>query len=438
MSTRNAIYQAIFERCPGHAAPGSLAGETLDQRIRGTICHPRETLAVLRQEFSECDLLEARAARQDSFGQLHLAPELCLAGGRILPLREDPAGLPFDLLTARGSLAGGSHPVLSALRDGRISRLASEEGLLLATPRIQDVALLDALGLPVTSGWSLPRLELPECRQLDAAFGEGLPVFEASDLEPVAMDSSEEPVAPETPDWQRLGPEQSSAIRPALVLTDPLGRAPESAPSLWLQRSACWLHDVQQRARLPLAGVWVWQPDADFARQWEFACRSGEPELMREAVLEATQSLVDLETFVESLAAAADGPPAEPPGYLVARRRVMERLIAGTRQPWTNHDALADALADCESAVERELVAPLIAWALGHPEPWLRTAGTQLAEVVTLLHRIAPRMQALQAERLAASRCGEELSLGGLFEQYMRLLDRFGRLTAEITKWMKS
>ena len=68
----------------------------------------------------------------------------------------------------------------------------------------------------------------------------------------------------------------------------------------------------------------------------------------------------------------------------------------------------------------------------------IRAAGVQLAEVVAFLHRVTPRLHALQVNRFAGYSGGDGASLGsGLFEEYMRLLDRFGRLIGVIARWMK-
>lgn len=106
----------------------------------------------------------------------------------------------------------------------------------------------------------------------------------------------------------------------------------------------------------------------------------------------------------------------------------MEQLMLGNE--------LADSLAEYNSTVERELVETLIQWACRSHNPVIRVAGAQLAEVVALLHRIAPRLHVLQMQRFAESTCGNCASLESpLFAEYMRLMDRFSRLTGEIAKW---
>jgi hypothetical protein len=384
---------------------------------------------------NERDLIAAGVAKRDPFGELQIVPELCQTRGLIMALRKSPAELPWDLLTARGSLVGGKHPVLSALADGRRAALVEETGMMLAAHRIQDVAGLDLIDLPATLGFGLSRLGLSECRELDALYGEGLPVFEASDLDPEEQGAVDGMDAEEDSCWKRLAPNESLALRPMLILIERLGRRRRYEPSRWLQNTARWFTNVRRNTGLSFAGVWVWSPDDDFGERLEFASRARETAQIREVVLQSLASLVDIESVVESVGEQCD----EAPSYLTARSGLIKQLTVGPIELPAQGNQLADSLDKYDSAVQRELAEPLINWASQNPNPVIRAAGAQLAEVVALLHRITPRLHALQVQRLAESSRGGSASLeSGLFEEYLRLLDRFGRLTGEIAKWLKS
>jgi hypothetical protein len=433
MTTRKEILDALFELCPSEYFDRRIGGRRPNNRIRSTICHPQETLASLERRFPERDLIAAGVAKRDPFGELQIVPELCQTRGLIMALRKSSTEPPCDLVTARGSLVG-RHPVLSALADGRRAALVEETGMMLAAHRIQDVAALDMIGLPATLGLGLSRLGLSECRELDALYGEGLPVFEASDRDPEEQGAVDGMEVEEDSGWKRLAPNESLALRPLLILIEQLDRRRGYEPLRWLQNTARWFASVRRNAGLSFAGVWVWQPDDDFGERLKFAYRTRKAQI-REVVLQSLASLVDFESVVESVGEQCD----EAPSYLTARSGLIKQLAVGPIELPAQGNQLADSLEEYDLAVQRELAEPLINWASQNLNPVIRAAGAQLAEVVALLHRITPRLHATQVQRLAESFRGDGASLeSGLLDEYMRLLDRFSRLAGEIAKWLKS
>ena len=144
-------------------------------------------------------------------------------------------------------------------------------------------------------------------------------------------------------------------------------------------------------------------------------------------------ALVDIESFTES----AVDESGTVPNYLTARKDLIHQLGVGAAELAADSGRFADSLQDYDSAVRTELAEPLINWAQKNTNPTISVVGSQLAEVVTLLHRITPRLHALQMHRLEEFSGSDGVSLGsGLFSDYMRLLDRFSRLSSEIIRWM--
>ena len=421
MSITKSILNAVFELCPSDRFDQQLGALRPNDRIRRTISHPRETLALLRRQFQEEDLIAAGVAKLDAFGELQMAPELCQAGGVVMTLRKSLAELPFDLVTARGSLAGGEHPVLSVLADGRRAARVGVTGMMLAAFRACDVAVLDLIGLPATHGFGLSRLDLNGCRELNVLYGEGLPGFETSCLAAEEQEAVDETDTEEDSSWEGLAPNESTALRPMLILIDQIDRRQEYEPSHWLQNTARRFVEVRRHTGLSFAGVWVWQPDDDFGERLKFAFRARDKEQIRQVVEQSLASLVDIESVVESV----DGSRDEAPSYLTARSALIDQLTAGSIELSAQGNRLADLHDQYDSAVRRELADPLISWARQSGNPVIYDAGTQLADVMTLLHRTTPRLHALQVNRLAGySGGGGALLESGLFDEYMRLLDR--------------
>lgn len=437
MKKRQAIYEALFAQCPSDQFDRQIRDRRPNNRIRSTICHPEAALQSLQRQFSVRELVSVGVATRNRFGDLQLVPRLCQANGIVIALRKTSEEAPFDLLTARGLVGSKRHPVLSAFSDFRRAELMEATGMLLAAYRIADVAILDLLDLPATLGFGLSRLRLAECRELDAMYGEGLPGFELRELDTEGTDDDdpkEDAEAQPELNSKRLAPNASPAMRPMLVLIERLPGRNGSMSSNWLSRVARWFADVREHTGIPFAGVWIWQPDDKFQERLKFACQARERSLIRNVFLESLASLVDIEAFLQ-----LDVEPRRLPPYVTARNDLIKQLTLGSSEFTPDVDGLNVALDAYDAAVQRELAEPLIAWSLEHANPVVRDLGTQLADVGTLLHRIAPRLQALQYQHLLPSSRGDAgTSESELLNQYMRLLDRFGRLSGEIVRWKKS
>jgi len=365
------ILDALFELCPSERYDRQIGVGHANKRIRSTLCHPREALAVLQRRFGDDGLIASRVAKPNVFSELQIVPALCQPGGAVIALRASSADSVFDLLTARGSLVGDQHPVLSAMADGRRAALAEQTGMLLAAQRIQDVATLDMLNLPATCGFGLSGMDLAKCRQMDVLFGEGLPRFEVLDPATEERGEADEIDADEDLHWEPPDPKENWAHRPMLVLFDGLKRRPGDEPSRWLRNTAGWLMKVRRHAGVPFAGIWVWQPDDEFLERLKFAFQQKDRTQIREVVLRSLTSLVDIESVVESVGDSC----GETPSYLTARSRLNRQLTVGATQPAAQGGQLADFSEAYDSAVYREFAEPLIRWASENPNPVIRAAG---------------------------------------------------------------
>ena len=431
MSNGGEILSAIFDFCPSDWFDQRVNGRRPNDRIRGTIPRPNDALALLKRRFSDQDLIAAGVAKP-AFGELQIVSALCQTGGAVMALRKNPKEPPFDIMTGRGSLTGVGHSVISALEDSRRAALVEETGMMLAARRIKDVAMLDLLDLPATPGFGLSGVSLSDCQEIDTTYGEGIPTFGVSEYEHDEEDVDAIDVEDETY-WETPASDESEAFRPMLVLIDQFRHRPETESSNWLRNTARWFAKIRRHTRLRFDGVWIWQPDDDFTERFQFAFQLKDRAQIREVILQSLTSSVDIESFTESAVDQSDAGP----NYLTARKDLIHQLGVGAAELAADSGRFADSLQDYDSAVRTELAEPLINWAQKNTNPTISVVGSQLAEVVTLLHRITPRLHALQLHRLEEFSGSDGASLGsGLFSDYMRLLDRFSRLSSEIIRWM--
>lgn len=147
---------------------------------------------------------------------------------------------------------------------------------------------------------------------------------------------------------------------------------------------------MRRHTRLRFAGVWIWQPDDEFSERLQLSFQLKDRAQIREVILQGLTSSVDFESFAESVVEQS----AAGPDYLTARTSLIEQLGVGVAELSADGGRLADALQQYDSAVHMELAAPVISWAKNNTNRTISVVGCQLAEVVTLLHRMTPRLHA--------------------------------------------
>jgi hypothetical protein len=143
-------------------------------------------------------------------------------------LRTSAEEKPFDLLTARGCLSGRRLPVFAALFDSWTIAALDNRRQLFATPRIREVALLRALGLPATLTWGLHRPALQPLRALAELFD----TTEAVKRGFAAMLEGKDPISSPAPEQGDANPKVSDDRYLVLVGWQLLNRSRRLAP--WL------------------------------------------------------------------------------------------------------------------------------------------------------------------------------------------------------------
>jgi hypothetical protein len=467
-----AVYQSLLSRCLPYAFRAPWDFLRPDDDARGPVCDPDAALAELRKEFDDDALLGAGVIDPAS-SEPRLRPELVDPECGVVALRGGPGRDPFCLLTARGCLPRRPSGIAVAFKDAWTRAQAERRGQLFAAWRIGEVALLRALGLPATLAVDLTRGGLRGLHHLDDRFAmQALTtppelVEELARTLELARRSAGGKVAPAVaPDGKAPGPaptnagdpamtgldqpsgaagaldgaaapaaddavasDRPRAARPALVLVawSPLG--PTAAPPPALAPAVAHLRDARRYFGFEFAGIEAWRPDDDFLANLRFRLTFRDRSAVRELLEEASGSV----DFEELAPGGADGPA--PPGYAAALGELAAALAEN--QPRSGRsDRMKKATAVYEAAVQRELIGPLVDWALASGDPIVKNTGVQVAAVARQLHALAPLLTELQCSRLEAAG-GADIAPGhdAWLRQYVALAGRFCALLHQLQCW---
>jgi hypothetical protein len=172
--------------------------------------------------------------------------------------------------------------------------------------------------------------------------------------------------------------------------------------------------------------VLAWAPPAESVDNLRFRLELRDAELVRELLGASLMGLVDFGRLCPGA-----GPP--PPGYAEAQAGLLAAL-AQCRHGGSFPDEVRRAAAAYEAAAQRELVGPLLEWALASDDPAVRAAGAELANAAGLLHRMAPLLAGTPGARLGWAP-GVPAWEAELFRQYLALVSRFGGLLRDLARW---
>ena len=154
-----AIYARVLAHCPKFSHPPPWQGVPVPDGVCGPPTDPSQTLADLRAQHQDLELLESGVAVTGPDGALQLATALCDPNTAIIGLRKKPKQDLFDLLTEQGCIAHDELPLCAALQDGGLQEmLAGSPPVLCVACSSADVALLLSLGIPATIASGLAQL----------------------------------------------------------------------------------------------------------------------------------------------------------------------------------------------------------------------------------------------------------------------------------------
>ena len=121
-------------------------------------------------QFDEATLRAAKVLSTSPEEGLHLSPLFAGPDAALIALRDPRDGPLQGLLTARGCLPRHYLPIDAVQKDHWTREAVQVMGVLFATSDIQEVALLQALGLPATLSLGLHRLTLSGLDKLNSSF----------------------------------------------------------------------------------------------------------------------------------------------------------------------------------------------------------------------------------------------------------------------------
>jgi hypothetical protein len=264
-----------------------------DEACYAPVTDPEQTLAALRQEFDD-RLLEMAGIVQETAQGPRLHPALCNAVGALVALRTSAEHKPFDLLTARGCLSGRKLPVFASLRDAWTTVALEKTQRLVATPRIREVALLRALGLPATLTWGLHQPALAPLRALAELFDMKFDTVKSS---LAALFEHGGSASSPTAEKDVTSPEAFQDHYLVLLGWQLLNRSRRLPP--WLVAIASQLATVAGFGEFLFSNICVWRPSLEEVAGLAARMKFEDAELVGTYLRELSERGVDYELFTE-------------------------------------------------------------------------------------------------------------------------------------------
>lgn len=420
---RASIYGDFLRHCAPVVLPRPWTRFAAPSDLYSTPADPAAALAALRSRFSDEALLEARVAVRVTPTELALAPSLATPGATILPLRQAPEAVPFDLVSDEGCVSQRVLPVCAVLGDhptrARCNRFSQT---LFVAFSMADLAVLRLMGQAVALVTGLPRV-----RRRDLAVFAGC--YRLRDE--VAPGGN---AARGSASWAGL------AV-PAPVL-QAVGRGDFTPPELvfvgWSPATLCLeppealtalqhhFARLERYLRLELRTVSMWQPTPEDLRRIRFCLRDGLGQDVQEAFLaslEGSSSSLTPSGFLHGKA-SMNREPASMKVALARLCRVLDEANpdqASREQAWQSYQA----------AVQRDLIQPLASLA-ETDDPIQANLAVAATHIAHLTHaRIAAMSERLSQSRLQAVAETDPALLQEL-RQLTALVDRLTKLGKEI------
>lgn len=398
------VYERLLTYCSPLRFPPPWNFLQAPAHCRGPVADPAAALADLRARFDEATLQAAAVLRNSPKEGTWLSPLFVSPTAALVALHDPWSGKLSGLLTARGCLPRNRIPVNAMLMDRWTHQALITWGVLLATPHIGEVALLQALELPATLSLGLHRLSLPALKELNNCFGE-------------------------YPERRLL------AVRPTLALVgwSPMTLDAQPPPSLMPVVSR--LNQVRRLLDIPLAGVKTWRLSADALDFLRFRLTLRDLHAVWNLFRDSANNLEDMASLLPPGAAPSDAEIAR--AYAAAQTDLLTQL--GNQSP---SGALSDRARQArdvyEQMIQQRLIEPLQAWALASGDAVVRNVGMELSKVCHLLHRLSPLMFTRQARQFESALAGKSEPLPETaLTQYLALTGRLGNLIRDLCQWQQ-
>lgn len=355
------LYQSFLDNCRPYRlhGPWSLLGSKPDVWIPPA--RPTDTLQRLHRHWKRNDLFASRLAIPDENEEVMMNPQIVGPSATILPCRESPNGLPYDLVTQQGSLSGNL-PALAAL--GGVSKTGLDEcsgGVCMAFC-VPDLAVLRMAGIVTTLASRLDQITGPSLTEFCKRFGvrrgytqpgifdgqrvpSGKPPFASADMRSEPLDS--EAMA----EWVMSvrGQSISGRVRwiPRLVLVGWTPSELQLKVPEELDKVIAHLSNIEKFLQIRFDELFVWRPSKEDLDRVCFCLEHGHKKDVRAALLESMAEAVPATEIAEA--------PSAPISLAEAQARLNEiGLGAPISREWRRRIVI-----DCERAIHSELLEPL-------------------------------------------------------------------------------
>ncbi|MCA9123362.1 MAG: hypothetical protein H6822_08430 [Planctomycetaceae bacterium] len=390
MSAQWESTRRILNRFAAHCEPVRFAPPWDRLRCRKqTLCalsNAERIVASLREEWDEADLIQSGLLRRRN-GEVAIARRLINQGPQIV-LRAAQRQRPYEIVGGRGNLTYRGLPLLDSLDDYQIrEHLKASERLLLVATEIWDAAILRALGMPASTAAGLSGASLSQLEEMSNRFGWRT-------------------------DMPDRGSDSSSEDRLRLVLVGWNVRSMELIAPAGLSELARELLSVEQSLQYDLQDVGIWIPiESDLKRARFFLDRN-------EFCHVRDTFILSIHDTCRSLTGMADG-GSELTDVVDALREIRKASEDG-QSLYTPHEAQKIY----EAAVNRELVEPMLDYALATADPYRRNLTVMAADISRMFFQLMPDTLASSGDNSAQfeRRLRTQLELSGRFVAIMNAL----------------
>lgn len=382
------IYSQLLGQCESMRFEGPWTGLRIGIHSLATLGDAEHALTHLQQNWDERDLIDSGLLRRTD-GRAAIAKRLACEGP-LLALRAAKDQRPFEVVGARGNLSYRGIPLLCALDDFQTKKqLQASRGNLFLTSEIWDAAVLRALGLPAITATGLAAATIPNIEDLALRFGW---------KENGSADENEQNTPTE-------GPLRLIVVGWRVSTLD--STEPGGLPDL-----AALLVQFERHMQLDLQDVGIWRPIETDLERARFLLERNEFNMVRDGfIASAADCCRSLTSFLK-----ATGDSTEFVDALQRLREISEGRI-------TSHSPEA-ARRLYGSAVDRELIEPLIRRALSTTDPYRRNLTAMAADISRMFFELMPETLAAHDHISGASqqRLRQQLELSGRFVAILNVL----------------
>jgi hypothetical protein len=210
--------------------------------------------------------------------------------------------------------------------------------------------------------------------------------------------------------------------KPSLVLVAwqplTLGRG---LPAL-LRRFAAQVEELTRYLDVHLPQLAVWRPGVEDLKRLTYRLRFHDFDLVQKTLATSVDDLFDLD-YVRRVGTSDEIEP-EPMTFGTARAQLLASL-AETKRNRQVSERVREATATYEAIVQRDLVGPMLEWALRQHNPVIRNAATEFAELTAVMHRMSPLLHDKLVRHLEENGGARDDELWSMIREYLQIHNHY-------------